>query len=52
MISNDDDGALEWDAFAKGDVAGDGQVVELQDVGHRSKPLQEISHLQFRIVAS
>ena len=46
MICDDDDGPFERDAAAEGDVAGDGQVVQLQDVRNRSKTLQKVSDLK------
>ena len=32
LVGDDDDGALEDDALPEGDVAADGQVVQLDDV--------------------
>ena len=45
-VGDDDDGASERDAAAEHDVAGDGQVVQLQDVRDGSEPLQELGHLE------
>ncbi len=32
MVGNDDDGAAQDDPLAEGDVAGHGQVIQIQDV--------------------
>ena len=35
---------LERDALAEPDVAGDGEVVELEDVGHAGEAVEEVVH--------
>src|SRR5690242_9300430 len=42
---HDDDGALERDATAQVDSAGNGQVVELEDLGDRGNALLEVGNL-------
>jgi len=42
---DNDDGTLESDATVEGDIAGDGQVVELNHLGDRGDTLLEVGHL-------
>ena len=45
-VCNDDDGAAEGHATPEHDVAGDCQVIQLQDVWNWSESLQEFVDLQ------
>ena len=45
MIGNDDDGALQGDLLAKVDIARNSQMVQLDDVGNGSEPLEEVRDL-------
>jgi len=45
FIGNDDDGPAKGDVTPKPDVAGNGKVVQLQDVGNRAEAFLEIREL-------
>ena len=45
VIGDDDDGASKRHSFAKSDISRYCQVVKLQDVWYRSKPLQKLFDL-------
>ena len=51
LVGDDDDGAPERDALPEGDVAADGQVVQLDDVRDAAEPLQELVDLLEVLVA-
>ena len=51
LVGDDDDGALEDDALPEGDVAADGQVVQLDDVRDAAEALQELVDLLEVLVA-
>ena len=51
LVGDDDDGALEHDALPEGDVAADGEVVQLDDVRDAAEALQELVDLLEVLVA-
>ena len=46
LVGDDDDGAFEHDALAEGHVAGDGQMVQFNNVRNGGKAFEKIIHLE------